>query len=81
MDNVNVLDVSLKRSDQVHTLIKLQKGISIRHQTVHLDNSHLFSRLIVLTEMSENVSVYFQDELTSIPTSLFKDYCMRKANK
>ena len=80
MDNLNVLDVSLKRSDHVHTLIKL-KGITIRHQTVHLDNSHLFSRLTVLALRSENVSAYFQYELTAIPTSLFKEYCIRKAKK
>ena len=35
MDNVNVLDLTLKRSDQVHTLIKLQKGIIIGQQTLH----------------------------------------------
>ena len=72
--------ISLKRSDQVKTLLNLKNGVKIEGDTVHVDPTILFSRLLIQVERSEDMKAYFSYELTQIPSSLFKDR-MRKANK
>jgi hypothetical protein len=46
-----------------------------------VDSNILFSRLLVLVERSSNIEEHFSYELTSMPMSLFKDSCLRKAAK
>ena len=48
---------------------------------VFIDPTILFMRLIVLVERSGSNTKYFGFELTSHPTSLFKDYFMRHPKK
>ena len=80
LENVNVLDVSVKRSDKVITLANMQKCVKIDKKSVHVDPNTLFTRLVLLLERYEDVISYFKYELT-FPTSLFKDSQMRKTNK
>ena len=61
---------------QVKTLKSLKKGISIDNQTVFIDPSILFNRLTILMQRTENISHYFQYDLTPLPTSLFMDTLM-----
>ena len=81
MDSQVYSDISLKRSDQVKTLLNLKKGVKIGGDTVHVDPTIPFSRLLIQVERSEDMKAYFSYELTQIPTSLFKDREMRKTNK
>ena len=63
------------------TLLNLKKGVKIEGNTVHVDPTILFSRLLIQVEWSEDMKAYFSYELTQIPTSLFKEREMRKTNK
>ena len=40
---------------------------------IHIDPTILFSRLIAIVEREEDTKLYFDYELSSFPTSLFKD--------
>ena len=71
----------MKRTEKVHTLIHLTKGIKVDQDTVHVEPLILFSRLLVLLERCEDTTPYSQYELTPFPTSLFKHSVMCKPNK
>ena len=73
MDSQVYSDISLKHSDQVKTLLNLKNGVKIEGDTVHVDPTILFSRLLIQVERSEDMKAYFSYELTQIPSSLFKD--------
>ena len=81
LDNVIVSNASMKRKDQVRTLVSLKVGVRIENENVYVDPTLLFSRLLVLVEREENMMKYFSYELTPIPTSLFENGMMRKASK
>ena len=53
----------------------------VRDGTIQINETVLFQRLIVLMERTDDLSVFFEHELTPTPTSLFKDGYLRKANK
>ena len=55
LDNVNVLECSLKRSMQVHTLVELEKGMKTDGENNHVDPNALFSRLVILLEKQKDV--------------------------
>ena len=46
-----------------------------------MDTNSLFHRLIILVERSTNISAYFCNELTPVPTALFKEEFMCKTDK
>ncbi len=50
-------------------------------QKIHIDSTILFSRLIATAEREEDMKPYFNYELSSVPTSLFKDGFIRKGAK
>ncbi len=81
LDNVSVVDASIKRSDQVLSLDFLQPGIQVEKKRVNIDPTILFSRLIAIVQREEDMAPFFEHELTTTPTSLFKDYCLRKTDK
>jgi hypothetical protein len=81
LDEMPFLEVTMKKSDQVKTLIQLQKAIVIDKKDVFIHTTHLFSRLVVLVERTPNMEPYFVHELTPLPASLFKDSRMRKPDK
>src|SRR2546425_7156748 len=62
MDNKGFPDIVMKRSDQVKTLMRLQKGLRIDGKEVFMDNMQLFNRLIVLVERTSKVEKYFRYE-------------------
>ena len=55
MDSQVYSDISLKCSDQVKTLLNLKKGVKIGGDTVHVDPTILFSRLLIEVERSESL--------------------------
>jgi len=81
MDGEKFQDVVLKRNDCIRTLQQLQKGVTVCKKTYLLHTTQLFSQLIALVDRTVDLAPYFQYELTSLPSALFKDYRMRKANK
>jgi len=81
LNNVRVTDASIKRSDQVRSLDYLQPGIQVEKKKVNINPTMLFSRLIAIVQREEDMASFFEYELTAIPTSLFKDYCLRKTDK
>ena len=81
LDNMKVVEASIKRSDQVRSLDHLYAGIQVGKQKVHIQPNHLFYRLIAIVQREEDMAPYFGYELTAMPTSLFKDNVMRKSVK
>jgi len=81
LDNVSIVDASIKRSDQVRPLEYLQPGIQIEKKKININPNLLFSRLIAVVQREEDMAPFFNYELTTIPTSLFKDNYLRKTDK
>ena len=81
LDNVCFEGATVKRTDQVRTLARLQTGIKVNNEPVHIDPLVLFCRLTVLVQRQDDVVVQFQYELTSEPTGLFKNGLMKKPTK
>ena len=81
LDNVSVVEASIKRSEQVRSLDYLYPGIQVDRQKFHINPTLLFSRLIAIVQREEDMTPYFDYELTAIPTSLFKDKVMSKPAK
>ena len=72
---------TFKRNNQVTTLGKMKNIVKVNKQSVNIDPSKLFSRLLVISEREGDVKRHFEYELTPVPTSLFIETSMRKANK
>ncbi len=68
LDNINVLDASIKRNDQVQSLNQLQPNIQVDKKKVHINPTLLFSRLIAIVQREEDMASFFEYELTTIPT-------------
>ena len=81
LDNVTILEASLRRDEQVQALDSLYPGFKVDKQRVHINPTLLFSRLIAILQREDNMAPYFDYELTTVPTSLFKDNRMRKPVK
>ena len=45
--NVDVLDVALKKKNQVLTLLLLKRGIIVDNKITHIDATNLFNRLTI----------------------------------
>ena len=66
----------------VHTLNELKPGVKVDNQTVQIDSSILFLRCTALAQReNEDISAYVAHEMTAVPTSLFRDFFMRKVDK
>ena len=70
---MKVFNASLKHKDPVHTLIYLDKGFKIDEQSMHVDSTNLFSRLVVILEWSDILSHCFKYKCTLFSTLQFKD--------
>lgn len=81
LDNVAVTEATIKRSKQIKSLDHLYPGVQINKKKIHIDPNILFFRLIAIVQREEDMRPFFDYELTTIPTSLFKDNIMRKTNK
>jgi hypothetical protein len=83
MDELAFADVVLKKADQIKTLASLAKKMKVSQTNAVADNSLLFNRLLVIMSRlkTTDLEIYFQYELTTVPTALFTDHGMRKTNK
>ena len=80
MSGPNVFDFSFKKKDMVITM-KTKSVMSIDGESVHVDSTLLFQRLITVYSLEE-LSIAFEYELSSQPMSLFdKDGLMNDADK
>ena len=81
LEHASVAKCTIKRSDQVKSLGILRNVVKIKIQTVNIDPTRLFSRLVVPLERCPDLKPYFHFELTPILTSLFINNMVRKPNK
>ena len=81
MDDHAFTDVVLQKADLVRTLALLKKKRKINDNHIVIDSSILFNRLLLVMERSSEMEPCFSYELTAMPTSLFKDEGLRKADK
>lgn len=81
LDDVAFTAAKIKRNEKVKTLASLQSSVQIVEEEVAIDPTTLFTRLIALVMRENDVASYFEYELSSYPTSLFKNAVMRDATK
>jgi len=82
MDGIPFSNIKLKRSDHVKTLAHVATTATAGVQKkLNIDPTMLFNRLLVIMQRSSDLEKYFAYELSSLPTSIFKDNCMRKTDK
>ena len=81
LNKVTVTEATIKRSHQVKSLDHLLPGIQVEKKKVSINPTLLFSRLIAIVQREEDMAPFLEYELTTIPTSLFKDNAMRKTDK
>ena len=81
LNMVPVANAAIKRSDQVRTLDHLRPGILVDKKKIHINPTQLFTRLIGIVQREDDMAPFFNYELTSIPTSLFKNNSLRKTDK
>jgi len=79
LDGLNVAEASIKRRDHIKPLADLKPGIQVDQQKLNINPIILFSRLITIVQREEDMSPYFDYELTAFPTLLFKDNFMHKS--
>ena len=60
INNIVYSGISLKRKDVVKPLANLVDGVKLGKSTVHIDPTALFTRLLVLVEMADDMAPYFQ---------------------
>ena len=67
----------------VHTLSELKPGsMWIRQSSVQIDHYILFLHCTALAQReNEDITAYFAHGMTAIPTSLFRDFFLRKVDK
>lgn len=75
IDKGLVSEVTVKRSKQVKHLTELCPVVKVNNQTIYINPTVLnkWQRLIVLIERLEDMTRYFEYELSAEPTFLFKD--------
>ena len=81
LDNVSIIDASVKRNDQVWSFEYLQPGRQVEKKKININPTLLFSRLIAVVQREEDMAPFFNYKLTTIPTSLYKDNYLHKTDK
>ena len=81
LDGLNMAEASIKRRNHVKPLADLKPGLQVDQQKLNINPNILFSILIAIVQREEDMTAYFDHELTAFPTSLFKDNFMRKSVK
>ena len=81
LDGLNVAETSITRIDHIKPLADLKPKIQVDQQKLNINPNILFSRLIAIVQRKEDMSPYFDHELTAFPTSLFKDNFMHESGK
>ena len=70
MDSYFFSEITLKRTDQIISLSRFEKGIKIGDDSLQIDPMILFSSLLIQVERSQDMKQYFGYELTPIPKPL-----------
>ena len=73
LDGVCFGEISMKRIDQIRSLVSLQDN------KVEINPLVLFGRLTTLVQRQEDIKAQFNCELTPESSSLFKDGLMQKS--
>ena len=81
LDNVKVNEAKIKRSDHIKPIAFLYNNVKLGQKVIYINPLTLFTRLVAMIQREENLEKFFEYELTPMPTSLFKDGMMRKADK
>ena len=81
LDNDGISQIKIKRSEQVQTLKIPKKPPKIGKDQITVDPTVIFIGMSFILERKPNILDLFAYELTTIPTSLFKDNMIRKPNK
>ena len=82
LDNVPIADATIKRTDQIKSIECLYNNVKINGEEITpIDPSVLCTRLFALAQRENDVSHYFEYELSVEPPSLFKNGLMRPADK
>ena len=76
LDDQIFVKCSVKRGDQVISLGSMKNVVKVKKQSLSIDPMKLFTRLLVCSERSGDISSKFEYELTPVPTSLFIDNFM-----
>jgi len=74
-------DVVLKKTDQAKTLAHINRKGIVGDRKLPVDATVLFGRLLIIMQRCSDIENFFSYELTAMPTALFKDGFLRKANK
>ena len=80
-DEISFSNSSIKRKEQVKSLEELKVGLKLDKETIYVDPSVFFSRLLLMIEREQRTIEYFRYELTPVPTSIFEDGMMTKSAK
>ena len=81
LDGISFCNSSIKQKEQIKSLEELKVGVKLDKETIYVDPSVLFSRLLLMIEREQRMIEYFRHELTPVPTSPFEDGMMRKSAK
>ena len=81
LDRVKVDEAKIKRADHIKPIAFLYNNVKLGQKVIHINPLTLFTRLVAMIQREENLEKFFEYELTPMPTSLFKDGMMRKADK
>ena len=82
LDNKPYTEAKIKRKDHIRTLLDLLPGVTVGKKAIHVDPTTLFLRCVeVAKRLGSDFRAFFQYEMCSVPTSLFKDNCMLKTQK
>ena len=82
LDNLKILECTIKRKDQVKPIIALQNTVKVDKESIPVEPTVLFNRLVAIAQREqEDVVKLFKFELTQEPMSLFKHGLMRKPDK
>ena len=81
LDGFAVSKTIVPRSKHIKDLARMSSGSKVRDDTIQINETVLFQRLIVLMECTDDFSAFLESELTPTPRSLCKDGYLRKASK
>ena len=81
LDGVRFEEISMKRNNQIRSLVCLQDSVKVDNEKVQTSPLVLFGRLTTLAQWQEDIEVQFHYELTPEPSSFFKDGLMQKNSK
>ena len=81
LDDMSVSDAKVKKRDMISCMDSESNKIQVDKKAVEINPTLLFTRLTALASREDNVSKYFESELTPYPMALFKDGNIRKTDK